>query len=173
MVVTGLRKPHGGPQQKWNLGRCRLQTTELHRVIIQEGMWGSWEQTGGGGDWACVLLGLTSHSLLWSQQNGPQGPHLRHHMTGINPADDWGSWLQLLDSDKKKKKTVGGPIENERGVFHRKNELLYESMSQKRYYSIYTFASSTACQFQYGYGICKQEIGRKRAEENQRLQGWN
>lgn len=90
-------------EQKWKLGRCQWQTTELHGANIQEGMWGSWVQAGGGGDWACILLGLTSHCLLWSQQNGPLGPHLRHQAAGINSAADWAPLSQLLVSGREER----------------------------------------------------------------------
>lgn len=41
-----------------------------------------------GRDWACILLGLTSHCLLWSQQNGLLGPHLQRQTARINSRAD-------------------------------------------------------------------------------------
>lgn len=74
-------------------------------------MWGSKVRAGGGGYWACILLGLTSHCLLWSQQNGPQGPYFRHQAAGIHPASDWPSQSRLLVSGQRGTEEVT-PCEN-------------------------------------------------------------
>ncbi len=79
-----------------------------------------------GGDWACILLGLTSHCLLWSQQNGPLGPHLRRQAAGINPAADWASLSRLLVSGREKKGEALSsvtPIEFKGGVIYWIHEL--------------------------------------------------
>lgn len=46
-------------------------------------------------DWACILLGLTSHCLLWSQQNGLLGPHLQRQTARINSRADCAPLLRL------------------------------------------------------------------------------
>lgn len=67
-----------------------------------------------GGDWACILLGLTSHCLLWSQQNGPPGPHFRRQAAGINPAAERGASVMAAGQWWRGKKGVT-PMETEVG----------------------------------------------------------
>lgn len=61
---------------EWSLGRCCLVPQRSIGPLFREACDGPGSRLEAWGDWAWILLRLTSHCLLWSQQNGPLGPHL-------------------------------------------------------------------------------------------------
>lgn len=79
-VLTSWAESDGARE---NQGRCELQAMLFQWAIRQNGSVLAWGAGWRRGDWACSLLGLTSHCLLWSQQNGPLGPCLRRQPAAL------------------------------------------------------------------------------------------